>query len=138
VVFTVGSLLCGLANGPLFLSLARAGQGIGGAILFATSLALLSEAFRGRDRGVAFGVFGAVTGVAVAVGPVADPGRLPVRDRAAHLQKPRADRGAVRGLELLDPGLVRLPHWRAVSELTASSESAGSEWLLGGVGRIPD
>jgi EmrB/QacA subfamily drug resistance transporter len=70
VIFTAGSLLCGLATGPLFLSLARAGQGIGGAVMFATSLALLSDAFRGRDRGVAFGVFGAVTGVAVAVGPV--------------------------------------------------------------------
>jgi EmrB/QacA subfamily drug resistance transporter len=70
VVFTCGSLLCGLAGSPLFLTLARAFQGVGGAIMFATSLALLSHAFRGRDRGVAFGVFGAVTGVAVAVGPV--------------------------------------------------------------------
>jgi EmrB/QacA subfamily drug resistance transporter len=69
-VFVAGSLLCGLATEPLFLSLARAVQGIGGAIVFATSLALLSEAFRGRDRGVAFGVFGAVTGVALAAGPV--------------------------------------------------------------------
>ncbi|MCW2914304.1 MAG: RemN protein [Actinomycetia bacterium] len=69
-IFTIGSLLCGVATSPLFLSLSRAGQGVGGAIMFATSLALLSDAFRGRDRGVAFGVFGAVTGVAVAVGPV--------------------------------------------------------------------
>ena len=69
-IFTVGSLLCGLATGTVFLSLARAGQGVGGAIMFATALALLSGAFRGRDRGVAFGVFGATTGVAVAVGPV--------------------------------------------------------------------
>ena len=38
--------------------------------MFATSLALLSNAFHGRDRGTAFGVFGAVTGIAVAVGPV--------------------------------------------------------------------
>jgi EmrB/QacA subfamily drug resistance transporter len=70
VVFTLGSLLCGLAPSALFLSLARAGQGVGGAIMFATGLALLSGAYRGRDRGTAFGVFGAVTGVAVAVGPV--------------------------------------------------------------------
>ncbi|MEU5878511.1 MFS transporter [Spirillospora sp. NPDC047279] len=69
-IFTAGSLLCGTATGPMFLNLARAGQGIGGAIMFATSLALLSNAFRGKDRGVAFGVFGAVTGIAVAVGPV--------------------------------------------------------------------
>src|SRR4051812_13253515 len=69
-IFTAGSLLCGLATDPLFLSLARAFQGIGGAIMFATALALIAHAFRGADRGVAFGVFGAVTGIAVAVGPV--------------------------------------------------------------------
>jgi EmrB/QacA subfamily drug resistance transporter len=70
VVFTAGSFLCGVASDPTFLALARAAQGVGGAIMFATSLALLSNAFRGKDRGTAFGVFGAVTGVAVAVGPV--------------------------------------------------------------------
>jgi EmrB/QacA subfamily drug resistance transporter len=69
-IFTTGSLLCGLAPDPLFLTLARAFQGIGGAVMFATSLALLSNAFQGKERGVAFGVFGAITGVAVAVGPV--------------------------------------------------------------------
>jgi EmrB/QacA subfamily drug resistance transporter len=70
VIFTVGSLLCGVAQTPLELSLARAGQGVGGAVMFATSLALLAHAFRGADRGIAFGVFGAITGIAVAVGPV--------------------------------------------------------------------
>ena len=69
-VFTVGSLMCGLANGSLFLIVARSGQGIGGAIMFATALALLAQAFQGRERGTAFGVWGAVTGLAVAVGPV--------------------------------------------------------------------
>jgi MFS family permease len=38
--------------------------------MFAVSLALLADAFRGRDRGVAFGVWGAVTGLAVAIGPL--------------------------------------------------------------------
>lgn len=69
-LFTAASLLCGLATGPLSLSLARGLQGVGGAMMFATSIAILSVAYRGRDRGFAFGVFGAVTGVAVAVGPV--------------------------------------------------------------------
>jgi EmrB/QacA subfamily drug resistance transporter len=69
-VFTVGSLLCALATSPLFLLLSRAGQGIGGAIMFATSLALLADAFRGRERATALAVWGAVTGIAVAVGPV--------------------------------------------------------------------
>jgi EmrB/QacA subfamily drug resistance transporter len=70
VVFTIGSALCGFAPDATFLAVARAFQGIGGAIMFATSLALLAAAFPPRERGAAFGVFGAVTGVAVAVGPV--------------------------------------------------------------------
>ena len=68
--FTLGSLACGLADGALFLIVARAAQGVGGAIMFATSLALIAQAFRGRDRALAFGLLGAITGVAVAVGPV--------------------------------------------------------------------
>lgn len=69
-LFSASSLLCGVATTPLFLDLARGAQGIGGATIFATSLALLAHAFRGRERGLAFGVWGAVTGVAVAIGPV--------------------------------------------------------------------
>jgi EmrB/QacA subfamily drug resistance transporter len=69
-VFTLGSLACALSTGSLFLIIARAGQGVGGAIMFATSLALLAQAFQGKDRGIAFGAFGAITGVAIAVGPV--------------------------------------------------------------------
>src|ERR1700730_9859558 len=70
VIFTLGSLLCGLARDPLMLILSRSGQGVGGAIMFATSLALLGNSFRGRDRGVAFGVWGAVMGISTALGPV--------------------------------------------------------------------
>ena len=70
IIFTLGSLLCGLALGPLMLILSRSGQGIGGAIMFATSLALLGQSFQGKDRGVAFGVWGAITGVAVSLGPI--------------------------------------------------------------------
>src|SRR6516225_1427723 len=70
IVFTLGSLLCGLAQDPLMLILSRSGQGVGGAIMFATSLALLGNSFRGRDRGVAFGVWGAVIGISTALGPV--------------------------------------------------------------------
>lgn len=69
-VFTIASLLCGLATGTLFLQLARGLQGVGGAAMFAVSLAILAETFHGRERGLAFGVWGAVTGLAVAVGPV--------------------------------------------------------------------
>jgi EmrB/QacA subfamily drug resistance transporter len=71
VVFTLGSLGCGLANDPLFLNLCRGFQGVGGAAMFATALALLAQEFRGKERGTAFGVWGAVTGAGVAVGPLA-------------------------------------------------------------------
>jgi EmrB/QacA subfamily drug resistance transporter len=70
VIFTAASVLCGVANGSLMLELSRALQGVGGAIMFSVSLALLAHAFRGRERGLAFGVWGATTGFAVAVGPV--------------------------------------------------------------------
>jgi EmrB/QacA subfamily drug resistance transporter len=69
-VFSSASLLCGLAQSPLMLNLSRGLQGVGGAMMFATSLALLGHEFRGRERGVAFGVWGSVTGLAVSVGPV--------------------------------------------------------------------
>ena len=69
-IFTIGSLLCGLSQSSEWLILARGGQGVGGAIVFSTALALLAQAFQGRERGTAFGIWGSVTGVAVAVGPV--------------------------------------------------------------------
>jgi EmrB/QacA subfamily drug resistance transporter len=70
VVFTGASALCGFATSTLMLQLSRGLQGVGAAIIFAVSLALLANAFRGKDRGVAFGVWGAVTGLAVALGPL--------------------------------------------------------------------
>ncbi len=70
VVFTASSVVCGLSSTPLMLNLARGVQGVGGAMMFATSLALIAQAFHGKERGTAFGVFGAVTGAAVAVGPL--------------------------------------------------------------------
>jgi EmrB/QacA subfamily drug resistance transporter len=74
VVFSASSLLCGLAQSPLMLNLSRGVQGIGGAMMFATSLALLGHTYRDRDRGVAFGVWGAVTGAAVSIGPIVGGG----------------------------------------------------------------
>ena len=70
-IFVAASLGCGLSTSPGALTAFRAVQGVGGAIMFATSLALLASAYRGRQRGTAFGVFGAVTGASSAVGPLA-------------------------------------------------------------------
>jgi EmrB/QacA subfamily drug resistance transporter len=69
-LFALTSLLCALSPSSLFLILARGGQGVGGAIMFATSLALLAQDFHGRERGMAFGVWGATIGAAAAVGPL--------------------------------------------------------------------
>jgi EmrB/QacA subfamily drug resistance transporter len=70
LVFTVGSLLCGIAGSGSELIAFRALQGVGGATIFATSLALLAQTFHGRERGFAFGVWGAVVTLAGALGPV--------------------------------------------------------------------
>jgi EmrB/QacA subfamily drug resistance transporter len=70
VVFTLSSAVCGLSSTPLMLNLARGVQGVGGAMMFATALALIAGAFEGRERAQAFGIYGAVTGAAVAVGPL--------------------------------------------------------------------
>src|SRR4051794_34617658 len=70
-LFTTASALCGFSHTPLLLNLSRALQGVGAAMMFACALALLASAYQGRDRGTAFGVWGAVTGAAVAVGPLA-------------------------------------------------------------------
>jgi len=70
VLFSLASLACGIATTPLVLNLARGAQGVGGAIMFATSLALIAQAFAGKERGTAIGIYGAVVGGAVAIGPL--------------------------------------------------------------------
>jgi len=70
-LFTIASTACGAANDPLFLIIARGVQGLGGAMMFATALALLSQEFHGKERGTAFGIWGATIGAAVAIGPLA-------------------------------------------------------------------
>jgi EmrB/QacA subfamily drug resistance transporter len=69
-IFTFASFLCGISNDPTLLNLARGLQGVGGAGMFATSLALIGQEFHGKDRATAFGVWGATVGGAVAVGPL--------------------------------------------------------------------
>jgi len=69
-VFTLASLLCGLSNDATVLNFFRALQGVGGAGMFATSLALIAQEFEGGQRASAIGVWGATVGGAVAVGPL--------------------------------------------------------------------
>ncbi|MFD4794146.1 MFS transporter [Streptomyces anulatus] len=69
-VFGVTSLLAASAPGGGLLILARFVQGVGGAMMLPTSLALLNATFTGRARGQAFAVWGSTIGAAAAVGPL--------------------------------------------------------------------
>ncbi|TYP88504.1 MFS transporter [Blastococcus xanthinilyticus] len=70
VLFAGASLACGLAPGAGSLITARGIQGIGGAVMFATTIALINSSYEGRDRGTAFGIWGAVVGASAALGPI--------------------------------------------------------------------
>jgi EmrB/QacA subfamily drug resistance transporter len=71
ILFTGASLLCAAAGDIAFLNTARAIQGIGGAIMFAVSLALLANAFPdAKERAGALAAYGATIGASFAVGPL--------------------------------------------------------------------
>src|SRR3954462_11316872 len=70
VVFALSSLACGLATDASWLIAARVVQGVGAAAMFTTTFALLNSAYQGRERGVAYGVWGGVSGAAAAIGPI--------------------------------------------------------------------
>lgn len=69
VVFSVGSLLCGIAPSAGFLIFSRVVQAVGAGLLQANSVALITHAFPGRERGKAIGIQGAVQAISMAVGP---------------------------------------------------------------------
>ncbi len=70
VVFGLASIAAAVAPSGEFLIVSRFAQGVGGAIVMPTSLALLNMTFRGRDRGKAFAIWGSTIGAAAAVGPL--------------------------------------------------------------------
>ena len=77
-VFSFGSLLAALSGSVTFgsfshiqvLLAARVVQGLGGATMLPLSLAIIAATFHGRQRGAAIGIYGGVTGLATALGPV--------------------------------------------------------------------
>ena len=69
-LFAVSSFVCGISPNSGVLIGARAVQGIGAAAMFATTFALLNSNYTGRDRGTAYGMWGAVAGASAAVGPI--------------------------------------------------------------------
>jgi EmrB/QacA subfamily drug resistance transporter len=70
VVFTLASLGCGTASSTEALIAFRAVQGFGAALLLPGSLSILTATFRGRELGAAIGIWAAMSGLAVAVGPL--------------------------------------------------------------------
>jgi len=71
VVFVIASLACGLSSGEAQLIGARAAQGVGAALMSAAALSILVVTFaKGKERNLALGVWGAVSGVAGALGVI--------------------------------------------------------------------
>lgn len=70
ILFAVSSLTAGLAPDTAILIAARGMQGVGAAAMFATTIALINASYSGRERGMAFGAWGAVNGAAAAAGPI--------------------------------------------------------------------
>jgi EmrB/QacA subfamily drug resistance transporter len=68
--FATASLVCGLAQTPGQLIVARGVQGIGGALLTPGSLALIQSSFRPGDRAKAIGIWSSLGGIAGLIGPV--------------------------------------------------------------------
>src|SRR5919107_214998 len=69
-LFSAASGLCAIAPGSGALIAARIVQGLGAAVVFPSSLAILAEAYQGPDRRRAIGVWGATIGLAFAAGPL--------------------------------------------------------------------
>src|ERR1700742_4498533 len=70
LVFAVASIGCGLATTSVLLNVARAIQGVGGALLLTASLAIIGNAFKGAERTRAFAFWAATLGIALAIGPI--------------------------------------------------------------------
>src|SRR5215212_3134287 len=69
-LFAAASVLCGLAGSPEQLIVARAVQGVGGALLVPGSLAIISASFDEARRGRAIGTWSGFSGITAAIGPV--------------------------------------------------------------------
>jgi MFS family permease len=70
LVFVLGSLGTGLAPSIGAMVFFRAMQGMGGAMLSPSTLSIISSTFQGKERGIAFGIWGATAGVSAALGPM--------------------------------------------------------------------
>jgi EmrB/QacA subfamily drug resistance transporter len=147
-IFTASSLACGLAPDPLFLHVSRAAQGIGGAMMFGTSLALIAQEFQGRERGIALGIWGGTTALAVSTGPLVGGAlvdalswrwiflvNVPIglaalvvaRRRLRESRNPAASGVDIRGVALLCPALFLLVY----ALIRGNDEGWGSALIIG-------
>ncbi|HEX8949056.1 MAG TPA: DHA2 family efflux MFS transporter permease subunit, partial [Dissulfurispiraceae bacterium] len=69
IIFTIGSAFCGMATSATFMIAARVVQAVGAGLLQANSVAIITQAFPGNERGKAIGIQGAVQAIAMAIGP---------------------------------------------------------------------
>lgn len=69
-VFGASSLVVGSAGGPVMLIVARLVQGIGAAMILPATLSTINAMFHGKDRGIAFAIYGSTIGGMAAVGPL--------------------------------------------------------------------
>src|SRR5882672_3406603 len=108
-IFTLGSIAAALAPSVEVLNIARAVQGLGGAVVTPLTLTILSAAVPAEKRGIALGAWGGISGLAVAFGPLV--GGAVVQGISWHwifwLNVPI-------GLVLLPLGLFRLDEGRGV------------------------
>ena len=70
LLFGAASLACGFASSGMYLIVARAVQGIGAAVIFPASMAMVTIAFPEKERGVALGIYGTIGTVFLALGPL--------------------------------------------------------------------
>ena len=155
-IFTVASAACALAPSTGALVLARAAQGVGGAAVLPLSLTLLTSAVPPARRGAALGVWGAMSGLAVALGPLLGgavtegaswqfifwlnvPLGLVVVPLAARALA--ESRGSARRLDAVGLGLVSAGLFAVVSGLVRGNEHgwttpAQLATLLGGVALV--
>lgn len=70
IIFTIGSILCGAASSLLYLIIARAIQGLGGAMLMSLGFAIITQTFTPKDRGKALGIVATSVSAAIIIGPL--------------------------------------------------------------------
>src|SRR6476660_537325 len=124
-IFTASSLACGLAPDPRFLNVSRGAQGIGAAMMFGTSLALIAQEFQGRARGTALGIWGGVTAAAVAIVPLGLAALVVTRLRLRESSDP-----AAAGVDLLGVALLCPPLFLLVYALIRGNEEGWGSVLI--------